>query len=66
MPIALETEIEIVEPMGADTVAWGKIGGQQVSLRTSADVTIKPGDRVLMGFDPARGSVFDAASGQRL
>ena len=66
MPIALESEIEIVEPMGADTVAWGKIAGQPVALRTSADVAIKAGDRVLIGFDPARGSVFDEQSGKRL
>jgi multiple sugar transport system ATP-binding protein len=66
MPFTIESEIEIVEPMGADTVAWTKIGGQSLTFRAAAEVPLQPGQKVLVGFDPSRGSVFDAASGNRV
>ncbi|MGV3491958.1 MAG: ABC transporter ATP-binding protein [Devosia sp.] len=66
MPFQIESEIEIVEPMGADTVAWTKVGGQQLTFRAAAEVQLEPGQKVLIGFDPARGSVFDANSGERI
>jgi multiple sugar transport system ATP-binding protein len=66
MPFQIESEVEIVEPMGADTIAWTKIGGQSVTFRAASEVVLEPGQKVTIGFDPARGSVFDAASGNRL
>jgi multiple sugar transport system ATP-binding protein len=66
MPVRLNSEIEIVEPMGAETVGWTRIAGQAVTLRCSADIPLEPGQVVALGFDPARGSVFDAQSGNRL
>ena len=66
MPFTLECEIEIVEPMGADTIAWTKIGGQSVTFRAASEVLLAPGQKVTIGFDPARGSVFDAESGDRV
>ena len=66
MPFQIESEVEIVEPMGADTIAWTKIGGQSVTFRADSEVVLQPGQKVTIGFDPARGSVFDAASGNRL
>ena len=66
MPFQFESEIEIVEPMGADTIAWTKLRGQSVTFRAASEVALVPGQKVTIGFDPARGSVFDAASGDRL
>ena len=66
MPFQVESEIEIVEPMGADTIAWTKIGGQSMTFRAASEVNLQPGQKVTIGFDPGRGSVFDAASGNRL
>ena len=66
MPFQLESEIEIVEPMGSDTVAWTKIGGQSVTFRCRREVISSPARRSSIGFDPARGSVFNAESGDRL
>jgi multiple sugar transport system ATP-binding protein len=66
MPFQIESEIEIVEPMGADTIAWTKIGGQSLTFRANSEVVLEPGQKVTIGFDPARGSVFDSASGDRL
>ena len=66
MPVQLESEIEIVEPMGSETVAWTKVGGQAVTFRCSSDIPLAPGQKVTIGFDPARGSLFDKTSGARV
>ena len=66
MPFQIESEIEIVEPMGSDTIAWTKIGGQSLTFRAASEVLLEPGQKVTIGFDPGRGSVFDAASGNRI
>jgi multiple sugar transport system ATP-binding protein len=66
MPFQLESEIEIVEPMGSDTVAWTKVAGQSVTFRCSSDIPLAAGQKVTIGFDPARGNLFDATSGVRI
>ncbi|MDP1731574.1 MAG: TOBE domain-containing protein, partial [Devosia sp.] len=66
MPFTIESEIEIVEPMGADTIAWTKIGGQSLTFRAASEVHLEPGQKVTIGFDPARGSIFHAESGERV
>ncbi|MHB1109699.1 MAG: ABC transporter ATP-binding protein, partial [Devosia sp.] len=66
MPFTNESEIEIVEPMGADTIAWTKIGGQSLTFRAASEVHLEPGQKVTIGFDPARGSIFNADSGERV
>ena len=58
--------IAIVEPMGAETILWTDIGGKPASIRVDGDSTVKVGDIVPFGFDVARASLFDAASGERL
>ena len=66
MPVSVELEIELVEPMGSDTLAWTRIGSQSMTFRCSSDIEIVPGHKILVGFDPARGSIFDEASGNRI
>jgi multiple sugar transport system ATP-binding protein len=66
MPVQLESEIEIVEPMGSDTIAWTKVVGQPFTFRAASEVHLQPGQKVAIGFDPSRGSVFDAESGERI
>ncbi|MBI4922960.1 MAG: ABC transporter ATP-binding protein [Devosia nanyangense] len=66
MPVTMEGDIEIVEPMGSDTIAWTKIGAQPLTFRAAAEIHLVPGQKVAFGFDPARVSVFDAASGVRV
>jgi multiple sugar transport system ATP-binding protein len=66
MPFSTEATVEIVEPMGSDTVGWTKLGGQAMTFRCSSDVPLTVGQSLLIGFDPGRGSVFDAKSGLRV
>jgi multiple sugar transport system ATP-binding protein len=66
MPFSVESEIEIVEPMGADTIAWTRLAGQSFTFRAAAEIDLRPGGTIAIGFDPARGSVFEAEAGNRL
>jgi len=66
MPFTAESTVEIVDPMGSDTLVWTKLGGQILSFRVEADKTLRNGDAIRIGFDPARASLFDAATDSRL
>ncbi|CDP53564.1 cell processes; transport of small molecules [Devosia sp. DBB001] len=66
LPFSADVDIELVEPMGADTIAWTRLGGHSVTFRAAAEIELHAGQKVTIGFDPARGSVFDAQSGDRI
>jgi multiple sugar transport system ATP-binding protein len=66
MPVTMDVEIEIVEPMGSDTLAWTKIAGHPVTFRAASDVHLEVGQKLKVGFDPARGSIFSTATTNRL
>jgi multiple sugar transport system ATP-binding protein len=66
MPFSTMAEIEIVEPTGADTLAWTKIGNQPVTFRCDSEVDLKVGQTLPIGFDIGRCSIFDKESGDRL
>ncbi len=59
-------EIDIVEPMGSDTLVWVNFAGQSVRVRTEGQSGLKSGDMLTIGFDAARLHLFDAASELRL
>lgn len=64
-PINLQVETELVEPMGADTVLWTKIGENSLTIRTDSESTVKAGDKLSIGFNAAKASLF-AEDGSRL
>jgi multiple sugar transport system ATP-binding protein len=66
LPFSTEAEIEIVEPMGSDTLAWATIAGIPVEFRMDGQASVKSGDRLHIGFDPARASLFDKTTEKRL
>jgi multiple sugar transport system ATP-binding protein len=57
--------VDIVEPMGADTVIWCSDGDRSIQVRTGGDWTATPGDRLALAIDPRRVSIF-ADTGERL
>ena len=65
-PFRAEVEVEVVEPMGADTLVWSRLDGHELRFRVDGQTPVRKGDRVNVGFDPARASVFDAATEMRL
>ena len=58
--------VDIVEPMGADTVIWCSDGERSIQVRTGGDQTAIPGGRLALGVDPRRVSIFAADTGERL
>jgi len=59
-PFSQNVKIEIVEPMGSDTLVWTTLGGNNFAFRVEAEKQLKTGDVIRIGFDPARASIFDA------
>jgi multiple sugar transport system ATP-binding protein len=65
-PFSREVEIELVEPMGADTLVWTKLAGTNFAFLVDSESRLKIGERITIGFDPGRTSLFDEATGARL
>jgi len=59
-------EIDIVEPMGSDTLVWVNFAGQSVRVRTEGQTGLKSGDTLTIGFDAARLHLFDEKTEIRL
>jgi multiple sugar transport system ATP-binding protein len=65
-PFSATAVVEIVEPMGSDTLVWTRLGGQNLTIRVSSERAPRTGEEVTVGFDPMNASLFDADSGERL
>jgi multiple sugar transport system ATP-binding protein len=65
-PFSHEVEIEIVEPMGAATLVWTRLASTNFSFLVDSESRLKVGERITIGFDPSRASLFDDATGVRL
>ena len=65
-PFRTRIMVEIVEPMGADTLVWTCLAGEKFRFRMDGKARVIVGDSVDIGFDPAAGSMFDAQSEIRL
>jgi sn-glycerol 3-phosphate transport system ATP-binding protein len=63
----LVAEIDLIEPLGADTLVYGHLGanGARVAARLHSSVDARAG-KLPLRFDPARAHYFDAASGARI
>jgi multiple sugar transport system ATP-binding protein len=66
LPFSTEVEVDVIEPMGSDVLVWTKLAGTNLSLRVAPETKVRVGERVLVGFDPARASIFTEADGSRL
>ncbi|MFZ1679931.1 MAG: ABC transporter ATP-binding protein [Rhizobiaceae bacterium] len=66
LPFSAEIEVEVFEPMGADTLVWTALGGQPFHFRVDGQIVVRNGERMRIGFDPARASLFDHADETRL
>ncbi|WP_404404288.1 ABC transporter ATP-binding protein [Pelagibacterium halotolerans] len=65
-PVQFEAEVEIIEPMGSDTVGWTTLAGQTFKFRCDSEVPLAEGQKVKLGFDPVRASIFDAKTSTRI
>lgn len=58
MPFKQAVTIDVVEPMGSDTLVWTKLGANNLALRVEAERNALSGDQLAIGFDPAKASLF--------
>jgi multiple sugar transport system ATP-binding protein len=66
MPFSTEVNVEIVEPMGADTLVWAELAGNRFRLLVDGAMQVHAGDKLTIGFDPARASLFHKDSEERM
>ena len=66
MPFHDTGVIDIVEPMGSDTLLWVDFAGQSVRVRTDGQSNLKSGDTLDIGFEITRTHLFDGVSEIRL
>ncbi|MBP1806577.1 ABC transporter ATP-binding protein [Rubellimicrobium aerolatum] len=65
-PIHGEVVVDLVEPMGSDTLVWAQVAGKPFRIRMDGQARVAPGDRIPIGLDPAKASLFDAKTEERL
>ncbi len=65
-PVRLDAQAELIEPLGSDTLVRATVGELPIWFRMDGQALVRPGDRLPIGFDPARASIFDNASEHRL
>ena len=66
MPVNCDVVVEVVEPMGADTLVWSSLNGRELRLTVEGNKTVNIGDKLSVGFDPAHVSIFDFENENRL
>ncbi|PRY23714.1 carbohydrate ABC transporter ATP-binding protein (CUT1 family) [Aliiruegeria haliotis] len=66
LPIQAEVAVELVEPMGSDTLVWTTFAGQSFRFRMDGQAEVRERDTIRIGIDPAKASFFDKASELRL
>jgi multiple sugar transport system ATP-binding protein len=62
----IRAQIEVVEPMGAETEILVKVGGQTLTLMTHGRASVGPGEQVSLAPQAAHTHLFDAESGRRI
>jgi multiple sugar transport system ATP-binding protein len=66
MPFKTQVDVEIVEPMGADTLVWSSLAGTRFRFLVDGAEDVNRGDKVNIGFDPGRASLFHKDSEERM
>ena len=60
----IDAVVEVVEPLGADTLIFAVVAGHAVAARVRPDIRPTPGQAVRLRFDLARMHLFDPGSGR--
>jgi multiple sugar transport system ATP-binding protein len=63
---SFDAVVDIVEPMGSDSLVWLNLGGQTMSARVESSEQYRPGEKVKIRFRVGLASLFDEATGDRL
>jgi multiple sugar transport system ATP-binding protein len=58
--LALGGEVQVVEPLGSDTLVHFRFAGTLINARLPPEIRPEPGTMSTLGIDPGRMHVFDA------
>ncbi|NTE88028.1 ABC transporter ATP-binding protein [Agrobacterium rubi] len=58
--VSLTCQVQVVEPLGSDTLVHFAIGGETLTARMPPETRIKAGETLKIGVDPAKIHLFDA------
>jgi multiple sugar transport system ATP-binding protein len=62
----IAAEVQVVEPMGAETEVLARVGEQTFTVMTHGRASLGPGEKVFLAPQAAHAHLFDAASGRRI
>ena len=65
-PVQMSVVVDLVEPMGSDTLVYADLGGSPFRIRMDGQARVAKGDTLQIGLDPSRASLFDKATEARL
>ncbi|MFU8823409.1 ABC transporter ATP-binding protein [Yoonia sp.] len=65
-PLQFDVDVDLVEPMGSDTLIYAKLGQHPFRIRMDGQARVKSGEVLPVGIDPSRASLFDKATEDRL
>jgi multiple sugar transport system ATP-binding protein len=63
---ALSGRVQVVEPLGSDTLIHFALGPSTLTARVAPDMRPSPGETLSIGVDPSRVHLFDAATERAL
>jgi ABC-type sugar transport system ATPase subunit len=61
--VALDAQVEVVEPLGSETLTWLTVGGKSMTGRFPPEIRANPGERVRVTLSLARMHLFDRETG---
>jgi multiple sugar transport system ATP-binding protein len=65
-PLQFNVDVDLVEPMGSDTLVYAQLGQHNFRIRMDGQATVKAGEMIAIGVDPSRASLFDKQTEDRL
>lgn len=65
-PLQFSVDVDLVEPMGSDTLVYAQLGQHNFRIRMDGQATVKAGETIAIGVDPSRASLFDKQTEDRL
>lgn len=66
LPYQVDVDVELIEPTGSDKLIDCQIAGHHFRVRMDGQAQVSMGETLRLGIDPARFSLFDAATEMRL
>jgi multiple sugar transport system ATP-binding protein len=61
--VALDASVEVIEPLGSETLTWLTIGGKSMTGRFPPEQGVRPGETVRVSLAMSRMHLFDTETG---